>query len=69
MGVWSPWARDKVRQDPLGFISLGSAVLLKQLKVEGCFMHPTIMSPQGLGDLFAHAQHKTHWDVVVKQWP
>lgn len=23
MGVWSPWERDKVRQDLLGFISLG----------------------------------------------
>lgn len=64
MGVWSPWERDKVRQDLLGFISLGPAA-----EGRGQLHAPTTMSPQGLGDLLAHAQHRTPWDVVVKQQP
>lgn len=55
-----------MRQNPLGFIGSGPAA---QLKVEGCFLHPTAICPQGLGDLLAHAQCKTRWDVVVKQQP
>lgn len=53
----------------MGFISLGSAVLLKQLKAQNCYIHPTATSPQGFGDLLTHTQHKPHWDMVVKEEP
>lgn len=45
MGVWSPWAGDKVRQNPLGFIGSGPAV---RRKAAFCTTPPPPPSPQGL---------------------
>lgn len=41
--------RESARQDPLGLMGLGPAVLLKQLKTEECVMYPPAPPPRAWG--------------------